>query len=151
ATIFLTEVGFRDPTAPIRHYQAMVHLRKKLLTEACRAALAANGPFLQGQTGLRRLAPFRVPRRRHAVLHTLCLFPDQTIEPLWYLLGWDYIASRRRLVPMPLREIRRELRVLLQLNPAMSIQQIRDFLRDQFSVTVSVATASRLRKSIRME
>ncbi|GBC85654.1 hypothetical protein HRbin11_02104 [bacterium HR11] len=151
ATILLTEAGFRDPTAPVRHYQVMVQLRKRLLTEACRAALTANGPFLRGQTGLRRLAAFRPPRRHHAVLHALCLLPDQTIEPLWYLLGWDYLPNRRRLVPLPLREIRQELRVLLQLNPSMSLQQIRDFLREQFSVTVSVATVSRLRKSIRTE
>jgi hypothetical protein len=37
----------------------------------------------------------------------------------------------------------------LQVNPSISLQQIRDFLQEQFSVTVSVATASRLRKSIR--
>ncbi len=149
ATILLTEAGFRDPRVPARHYQIMVQIRKKLLTEACRAALAANGPLLRGQTNLRRLAAFRPPRRRQAVLHALCLLPDQTVEPLWYLLGWDYIPSRRRLVPLPLREIRRELRVLLQLNPSMSLQQIRDFLREQFWVTVSVATVSRLRKALR--
>jgi hypothetical protein len=151
ATILLTEAGFRDPAAPVRHYQIMVQLRKKLLTEACRAAVMANGSFLRGRTSLRRLAAFRLPRRRQTVLHALCLLPDQTIEPLWYLLGWDYLPNRRRLVPLPLREIRRELRVLLQVNPSISLQQIRDFLQEQFSVTVSVATASRLRKSIRGE
>lgn len=149
ATLILQETGFQRPELAIAHFQKMAALRKRLLWKACQMAIRVNGPWIRGETRIRRWVGFQPKRYHIGVLHALCLLPDRTIEPMWYLLGWDYTRTRRRLIPMPMRDIRRELRAMLQIRPEMTLREMQHFVRQQFNVDLSISTLSRLRKSLR--